>query len=150
MAWCLTAPSHYLNQWWLEIIVIHPSAIFRENVLDMLTKFISWSFLDTIKNTSVLLVVCPSVTHFSVFLTSYHHEIFSSYYHWQKRCPCKRSRSDVKGQGYRSKQILPQFGHLRTVTPVWIDRCLRYDAQSLQWHRRGALLFFEIISSVGN
>ena len=27
MACCLTAPSHYLNQCWLEIIGIHPSAI---------------------------------------------------------------------------------------------------------------------------
>ena len=27
MAWCLTAPSHYLNQCWREIIGIHASAI---------------------------------------------------------------------------------------------------------------------------
>ena len=30
MARCLTAPSHYLNQCWLDIIGIHPSAIFRK------------------------------------------------------------------------------------------------------------------------
>ena len=27
MTWCQTAPSHYLNQYWLEIFCIHPSAI---------------------------------------------------------------------------------------------------------------------------
>ena len=31
-----------------------------------------------------------------MFLSSYHHEFFRSYYHWQKWCPCKRSRSKVK------------------------------------------------------
>ena len=31
-----------------------------------------------------------------MFLSSYHHEFFRSYYHWQKWCPCKRSRSEVK------------------------------------------------------
>ena len=44
----------------------------------------------------------PSVCH--TFLTmlpsSYHHEIFRSYYQWQKWRPCKRSRSEVKGQGH--------------------------------------------------
>ena len=36
-------------------------------------------------------------TFFIMFPWSCHHEIFS-YYHWQERCPCKRSRSEVKGQ----------------------------------------------------
>ena len=56
---------------------------------------------------SVRLSVCPSVrlsvchTFFTMFPSSYHHEIFRSYYHGQKWCPCKRSRSEVKGQGLR-------------------------------------------------
>ena len=56
---------------------------------------------------SVRLSVCPSVrlsvchTFFTMFPSSYHHEIFRSYYHGQKWCPCKRSRSEVKGQGHR-------------------------------------------------
>ena len=52
---------------------------------------------------SVRLSVCPSVCHtfFTMFPSSYHHEIFRSYYHGQKWCPCKRSRSEVKGQGHR-------------------------------------------------
>ena len=57
------------------------------------------------KNTSFCLSVCPSVcpsvrpvcsvchTFFTMFLSSYHHAIFRSYYQWQKWCPCKRSRS---------------------------------------------------------
>ena len=49
--------------------------------------------------------VCPSVCHtfFTMFPSSYHHEIFRSYYHGQKWCPCKRSRSEVKGQGHRGQ-----------------------------------------------
>ena len=54
---------------------------------------------------SVRLSVRPSVCHtfFTMFPSSYHHEIFRSYYHGQKWCPCKRSRSDVKGQGHRGQ-----------------------------------------------
>ena len=46
------------------------------------------------------LSVCLS-HFFTMFLSSYHHEIFRSYYQWQKWCPCKRSRSLVKCQGHR-------------------------------------------------
>ena len=44
---------------------------------------------------SVRLSVPPSVcyTFFTMFLSSYHPEIFRSYYHWQMWCPCRRSRS---------------------------------------------------------
>ena len=48
----------------------------------------------------------------------------------------------VRGQRSRSKPYFPQFGRFRTVTPVWIHRWIRGDAQSLKWHRGGALLFF--------
>ena len=51
---------------------------------------------------------CPSVrlsvTTFSLFVSSYHHEIFRSNYHWQKWCPCKKSRSEVKRQGQRDQK----------------------------------------------
>ena len=54
---------------------------------------------------SVCLSVCPSVRHtfFTMFPSSYHHEIFRSYYQWQKWRPCKRLRSEVKGQGHRGQ-----------------------------------------------
>ena len=44
---------------------------------------------------SVRLSVCLSVCHtfLTMFPSSYHHDIFRSYYQWQKWCPCKRSRS---------------------------------------------------------
>ena len=47
--------------------------------------------------------VRPSVRHtfLTMFPSSYHHEIFRSYYQWKKWRPCKRSRSEVKGQGHR-------------------------------------------------
>ena len=64
---------------------------------------------------SVCLSVCLSVrqlrsnspktsvrhTSLTMFPSSYHHEIFRNYYQWQKWRPCKRSRSEVKGQGQR-------------------------------------------------
>ena len=61
--------------------------------------------------------------------------------------------SDVHAKGQRSrsqrsKQFLSQFERLRNVTPVWIHRWLRNDAQSLKWHRTGALLFFEVIRQI--
>ena len=57
---------------------------------------------------SVPLSVRPSVCHtsFTMFPSSYHHEISRSYYQWQKWCPCKRckrSGSEVKGQGHRGQ-----------------------------------------------
>ena len=65
--------------------------------------------------------VCPSVrppvcdTFFTMFQSMYHHEIFRSYYNWQKWCPCKRSRSKVK-----VTEVKTQFSRFRTTTPVWI------------------------------
>ena len=54
---------------------------------------------------SVCLSECLSVCHtfFTMFLSSYHHEIVSSYYQWKKWCPCKNSRSEFKGQGHRGQ-----------------------------------------------
>ena len=45
----------------------------------------------------------PSVTPFSLFPSSYHHEIYRSYYLWQKWDPYKISRSSIKGQGHRGQ-----------------------------------------------
>ena len=46
----------------------------------------------------------PPVCHtfLTMFPSSHYHEIFRSYYQWLKWRPCKRSRSEVKGQGHRS------------------------------------------------
>ena len=54
---------------------------------------------------SVCLSVCLSVCHtfLTMFPSSYHHEIFWSYSQWRKQGPCKRSSSEVKGQGHRSQ-----------------------------------------------
>ena len=58
--------------------------------------------------------VCLSVRHtfLTMFPSSYYHEIFKSYYQWQKWCPCKKSRSEVKGQGHRGKKLI-EFD------PIW-------------------------------
>ena len=91
--------------------------------------------------------VWPSVRHtfFTMYLSSYHHELFRSYYH---------CRSDVhaKGQGQRRKvsatEVKTQFSHFRTVTPVWIHIWQWNDVQSLMWNGRGVLLFFKVIRQI--
>ena len=44
--------------------------------------------------------------------------------------------------------ILTQIGCFLTVTPVWIHQWLWNDAQNFKYHRRGALLFFNIICQI--
>ena len=96
---------------------------------------------------SVCLSVRPSVCHtfLTMFPSSYHHEIFRSCYQWQKWRPCKRSRSEVKGQGHRGHD--PNF-RFRTVTPVWIHIWWWNDTYSLMLLRWGALLFFKVIRQI--
>ena len=89
--------------------------------------------------------VCASVRHtfFTMFPSSYHHEIFRSYYHGQKWCPCKRSRSKVK-----VTEVNTQLSRFRTLTPVWIPIWQWNHAHSWKQHRRGALLFIKVICQI--
>ena len=89
--------------------------------------------------------VCLSVCHtfFTMFPSSYHHEIFRSYYHGQKWCPCKRSRSKVK-----VTEVNTQLSRFRTLTPVWIHIWQWNHGHSWKQHRRGALLFFKVIRQI--
>ena len=109
---------------------------------------ISWlrpsSSMNGLVSTSIRLSVWPSVspsvcqTVFTMFPSSYHHQMFGSYYNWEKWCPSKMSRSEVKVK----VTVNTQFSRFRTVTPVLIHIWQWNDAQSLMWHRRGALFFF--------
>ena len=89
--------------------------------------------------------VCPSVRHtfLTMFPSSYHHEIFRSYYEWQKWRPCKRSRSKVK-----VTEVTTQLYRFQTVTPVWIHIWWWNDGYSLIMLRRGAQLFFMVIRQI--
>ena len=125
------------------------------NYLAIIKHLMFYLRLNSYKNTtvgpSVCLPVCPSACHtfFTMFLSLYHHDIFRRYYHWQKWCPYKRSRLEVKGQGHRSRnKFCSKVGVAGLLTQVWMHRWLRNDTQSLQSHRRGALLllFFKVIS----
>ena len=44
--------------------------------------------------------------------------------------------------------IFIQIKHLGTVTRVWISWWLLNEAQTLMWHRRGALLFLKVICQI--
>ena len=82
-------------------------------------------------------------TFFTMFPSSYHHEMFRSYYHGQKWCPCKRSMSKAK-----VTEVNTPHSHFWTVTPVWI-RILQWNhAHSLNQHRRGVLLSFKVICQI--
>ena len=63
---------------------------------------------------------------------------------------CCFSRSSLKFQGHMGHKtpILTRIGRFRTATPVWIYWRLWNDAQSLRQRRRGALLFFKVISQI--
>ena len=63
-------------------------------------------------------------------------KFFRNYYHWQKWCPHKRSRSEVK-----VTEAKTQFSRFRTVTPVWIHIWWCNDSQSFMLRSKGALLF---------
>ena len=88
---------------------------------------------------SVRLYVCH--TFFTMFPSSYHHEIFRSYYHGQKWCPCKRSKVKVT-------EVNTQLSRFRTLTPVWIHIWQWNHAHSWKQHRKGALLFFKVIPQI--
>ena len=77
---------------------------------------------------SVCPSICPPICHtfFTMFPSLYHHDIFRTYCHWQKQCPCKGLRSEVKGQGHRGQKPTWQFPDCNS---VWICRWLRNDAQ---------------------
>ena len=76
-----------------------------------------------------------------MFPSWYHHEIFRSYYHGQKWCPCKRSKVKVT-------EVNTQLSRFRTLTPVWIHIWHWNHAHSWKQHRRGALLFFKVIRQI--
>ena len=50
-------------------------------------------------------------------------------------------------KGQQGPQFWPRIERFRTVTPVWIHRWLRNDAQCLGWHRRGTF-FFKVIRQI--
>ena len=69
----------------------------------------SWQLRSNSPNMSVHL---SDLFHY-VPIIWYHHEIFWSYYQWQKWGPCKSSRSKVK-----VTEVKTQLSRFRTVTPV--------------------------------
>ena len=57
-------------------------------------------------------------------------------------------RQISRSHGTKKSPILTRIESIRTVTLVWIHQWLWNDAQSLKKHRRGALLFFEVIHQI--
>ena len=96
-----------------------------------------------------LLSARPSVRHnfLIMFPSTYHHEIFRSYYHRQKWCPCKRSRSKVKGQGLRGQnKFCPNLG----VSEPWLQFEFTdgYDMMHKAWTSKEKLPYCFSRSSV--
>ena len=65
-----------------------------------------------------------------------------------------KSGVPAKGSGRRLKikvtKVKTHFSHFRTVTPVWIHIWRWKESQSLMWHRRGVLLFFNVIRQISS
>ena len=80
---------------------------------------VEWMVIYNYDNAALwtVLTVCPSFTpFFTIFLSLYHHEYFTSPYHWQKSCQRKTSKSEVKG-----KVIKVEFTDGYEIVPkVWI------------------------------
>ena len=102
-----THESYFNTQ--LKLLLLNTNrVILNFNLTPLLSIYqsVSMVWYRLCKHTSCL-PWCPSVrpsvrhTFLTMFPSSYHHEIFRSYYQWQKWRPCKRSRSEVKGQGHR-------------------------------------------------
>ena len=89
----ITGPTNLLS---------HPTIIYVRRWFLAATKQLYEWFSPSVR-LSVRLSVCH--TFLTMFPSSYHHEIFRSYYQWQKWRPCKRSRSGVKGQGHRGHDL---------------------------------------------
>ena len=104
MVCCLITPDHYLNQYWLVINEVLWMALWMVlSVRLSAVQLASWQLRSNSPKMSVLR------TFFTMFLSSSYHESFRSYYPWQKWCPCKRSRSEVKGQGHRGQNPICPF-----------------------------------------
>ena len=84
---------------------------YEEKMVPMSSHF--WLWQNSSMNSPVRLSVFASVEHtfLQMLLSLYHHDIFRSNYHCQKWCPCKRLRSEVKGQGHRCQnKFCPNLG----------------------------------------
>ena len=96
--------------------------------------------------------VCPSISHtfFTMFSSSYRHEKFLVV------ITINKSDVSAKGQGQRSKvKVTGQ----KNFDPIWTildrdsslnHRWLRYNAQSLKWNSRSALLFVKVIQLISS
>ena len=90
--------------------------------------------------------VCLSVTPFS---PCFHHHTCIVMKFSGVIITIDRSDVHAKGQGQWSQsQVKTSFSRFRTVTPVWIHIWGWNDAQSLMWHRKGALLFFKVTPQI--
>ena len=99
---------------------------------------------------SVRLSVCLSVRLFvTPFSPCSHHCIIMKF---SGVITMVKSDVHAKGQGQRSKvkvtEVNAQFSRFRTLTPVWIHIWQWNHAHSWKQHKRGALLFFQVIRQI--
>ena len=132
MAWYHQATSHYLSQWWCRSVLSHdiagPQWVYVVHV-HWAFQLIVWHHIQTTWLRPQYIFSCnqaavktllscrlssrPSVHHtfFTMFLWSYHPEIFRSYHHWQTWCSYKRPTSEVNGRDHRGQSnFCPNLG----------------------------------------
>ena len=86
MWWKLAVVYLSVLEWW------HADKILQV-IIDLFLLFFSCD------RAALRMALSVRHTFFTMFPSSYHHEIFRSYCHGQTWYPCKRSRSEVKFQG---------------------------------------------------
>ena len=104
-----------------------------------------WLQFNEIYFSYFLLSWCPPVTHFS---NCFSRRIIMTILGVITIDKKVMSMQKVKVKGHRSRsQRSKQILWFPDSSPFWIHRWLR-NLQSLQWHRRGAQTFFEVIHQI--
>ena len=148
--WGCFVPLWVLISMWHFVIWLFSQNLFKmwgiagSNFLAATKQLYEWYFLYICP--SVHPSVGPSVTPF--WLCSHHCIIMKLSGVISKG----QGKVHAKGQGQRWKvkvtEVTTQLNCFQTVTPVWIHMWWWNDAYSLMMLRRGALLFFKVMSQI--
>ena len=92
---------------------------------------------------SVCLSLCPSVCLSDIF---HNVPLIISSWTFMSNCQVMYIQNmKVRFQRSRSQtSSLACHGYLRTVTPIWIYRCLHNGARKWKWHKKCAKMFFKV------
>ena len=126
--------AYYKRQFWSFLTIISYS---KYKKLDTLIR---WHTVDSWLAYSWLMKngVCQLFLKFAYWVTAF----------WIRWPDYKVIQPNVKVTRDTKSLILTRIRRFRSVTPDWIHRWLWNDVQSLQWHRKCALLLPKVIRQI--